>query len=287
MLLMLKIEKKVLKSGKNDMIYNEDYYAFKLTPQYEYKHTKFLSTDSAKEYSINVRKLGKDWEWFGVDIDYNFNSYGYRTKELIGLNEKDVYINQLGKHFNLDVFNLAHGGQGIDYCFYNTINYLNKLTKLPKFVVYQWPFETRKSFMYAEKVSEFNLGIDYLHPYYDENNPNRSELLNMDDEWYSNRFLADEGEMLKQMVYYIDACNLLWKNLKVPVLNFHWPSVPIEQTMYNGFMLNKTYPFFQYRIDIDRARDIVHAGKKSHLHLTSCILKDLNKHNIYPIERLL
>jgi len=64
------------------MIYNEDYYAFKLTPQYEYKHTKFLSTDSAKEYSINVRKLGKDWEWFGVDIDYNFNSYGYRTKEL-------------------------------------------------------------------------------------------------------------------------------------------------------------------------------------------------------------
>lgn len=281
------------------MIYNEKYYAFKLTPQVEYKHTKYLSTDSAKAYSTNLRKLGKDWEWFGVDIDYKFNSLGYRTKELeevkddymlalgcsytegIGLNEEDIYINKLAKHFNLDVFNLAHGGQGIDYCFYNTINYINKMQKKPKFVVYQWPFETRRSFLYSEQITEYNFGFDFLPPNYDSNNKKRSKLLELDDYWYENRFLGDEGEILKQMVYYIDTCNLLWKGLNVPVFNFHWPSTDPQYTMYNGFMLDRSYPFFIYKIDIDRARDIVHAGKKSHSYLASCIIKDIKENSIY------
>ena len=59
------------------MIYKDEYYAFRLVPQFEVEHSNFLSTDSAKEYSSNVRKLGKEWEWYGVDIDYNFNSMGY------------------------------------------------------------------------------------------------------------------------------------------------------------------------------------------------------------------
>lgn len=281
------------------MIYNEEYYAFRLTPQYEYKSTKYLSTDSAKEYSKNIRKLGKDWEWYGVDINYDFNSLGYRSKdpkdlrndyllafgcsytEGIGLNLEDTYITQLANHFSLDLLNLSHGGQGIDYCFYNTINYINKMINKPKFVVYQWPFETRKSFLYAEKITEYNSGLDFLHPHYDSNNKNRCELLNMDDRWYEERFLADEGEMLKQMLYYIDTVNLLWKAMDVPVFNFHWPSVDPELTMYNGFMLNRSYPFFIYKIDIDRARDIVHAGKKSHKELLSRILKDVLDNDIY------
>ena len=81
----------------------------------------------------------------------------------------------------------------------------------------------------------------------------------MDDKWYDERFLADEGEMLKQMLFYIDATNLLWKGLNIPVLNFHWPSVEPELSMYNGFMLDRDYPFFIYKIDEDRARDIVHS----------------------------
>ena len=87
--------------------------------------------------------------------------------------------------------------------------------------------------------------------------------------------------MLKQMLYYIDTVNLLWKAMDVPVFNFHWPSVDPELTMYNGFMLNRSYPFFIYKIDIDRARDIVHAGKKSHKELLSRILKDVLDNDIY------
>lgn len=287
------------------MIYKDEYYAFRLVPQFEVEHSNFLSTDSAKEYSSNVRKLGKEWEWYGVDIDYNFNSMGYRSKnpedlddnyllafgcsytEGIGLNEEDIYISKLSKHFNLDLLNLSHGGQGIDYCFYNTINYINKMKKKPKLVVYQWPFETRKSFLYAEKISPFNFGTDFLSAHYDDKNKNRCELLNMDDKWYDERFLADEGEMLKQMLFYIDATNLLWKGLNIPVLNFHWPSVEPELSMYNGFMLDRDYPFFIYKIDEDRARDIVHAGKKSHSTLCTSIIKDIDENNIYTKETII
>ena len=297
------------------MIYDEKFYAFKLTPQYEYHpQINFLSTDSAKEYAQNVKKKGKDWEWFKKEITYNLNSLGYRTKEIddlkddyilalgcsytegIGLNEEDIYINKLGKHFNLDVFNLAHGGMGIDYCFYNTINYLKSLKKYPKLVVYQWPFETRKLFMYANKITEYFGGFDLIPPYYGNSgfsssrkmlSRNQQYLLDKDDEWYEDRFLADEGEIMINLLFYIDTCNMIWENLNIPVFNFHWPAGDKEKTVYYNFMLNKKYPFFLYEINIDLARDLKHAGVKSHEHLTSLILKDLNENKIYPKERLL
>ena len=88
------------------------------------KVLKFTQTDSEEKFYQNREKFGVDWYYYDKQIDYKYNSWGYRTKEFselnddyilvfgcsftegIGLNYDDTWASKLGKKLNLDVFNL-------------------------------------------------------------------------------------------------------------------------------------------------------------------------------------
>lgn len=54
------------------------------------KTFKFSSTDNEESFLVNKKILGEEWEYFNKEIEYNYNSWGYRTKEFDQL--KDDYM---------------------------------------------------------------------------------------------------------------------------------------------------------------------------------------------------
>jgi hypothetical protein len=124
------------------------------------KKLYFHSTDYEELYLKNKKEKGPDWYYYDNEIEYKFNSWGYRAKEFddldddylltfgcsytegVGLHYDDMWSTKLSKTLDLDIFNLGAGGTSPDFQMYNTILFFNhvlKLNKLPKLVVYQWP----------------------------------------------------------------------------------------------------------------------------------------------------
>jgi hypothetical protein len=111
---------------------------------------KFAQTDSEDKFYENREKLGSDWYYYDKDIEYNYNSWGYRSKEFaeldneymvvfgcsftegIGLHYDDIWATKLSKKLNVDVFNLGIGGSGPDVALYNTILFHNFVLKNKK-----------------------------------------------------------------------------------------------------------------------------------------------------------
>jgi hypothetical protein len=131
----------------------------------------FSSTDSKELYLENKEKFGPSWYYYETPIEYNYNSWGYRTKEFeelsddyilvmgcsftegVGLYQQDMWATKLGKELGKDVFNLGMGATGPDFMMYNTIllhNFLLKTKKLPSMVVNQWSFKHRTSYMFNQ-----------------------------------------------------------------------------------------------------------------------------------------
>ena len=93
---------------------------------------KYHSSDSEELYNKSV---ADNWRWKDVNIDYTFNSLGYRTKELaeldkdflltfgcsytegIGLPNKSIWLITLSITQNLDLYNAEGSYAGaIGYC---------------------------------------------------------------------------------------------------------------------------------------------------------------------------
>jgi len=252
--------------------------------------TKFAQTDSEEKFYENRKKLGKEWYYYEKELEYKYNSWGYRAKEFsdlsdeymvvfgcsftegIGLHYDDIWPTKLSKKLNLDVFNLGVGGSGPDVAFYNTIlfhNFVLKKKKLPKYVIYQWTFDNRTSYMFYRNphtVQIETFSISYPKEVYPKNHEKYFD-------WYHYGFVENEGELIKQSNLFTLTCDNLWNTLNIPV--YHW-------TWGDDFNLKKS-ELFHNEIKIDqiqddfeeKGRDCAHNGHLSQDIVVDKILKKI------------
>jgi|APGre2960657404_1045060.scaffolds.fasta_scaffold00682_2 hypothetical protein len=257
----------------------------------------FNSTDYEDLYLKNKNEKGPDWYYYDNEIEYKFNSWGYRTKEFddldkdylltfgcsytegIGLHYDDMWSTKLSKTLNIDLFNLGAGGTSPDFQMYNTILFFNhvlKLNKLPRLVVYQWPEIHR--IVYAFKTDKHN-EIEFQpftgaipEEWYPQNSLEYGK-------WYHHSYLENRGELIKNTNFCPMTVDALWKSAGVKVL--HW-------TYSTDFKMIHKESFISNNVDLiniiddsqGKARDCSHNGKESQDIVIKYLLKKLNFNGI-------
>lgn len=124
--------------------------------------TNFCGGDAEQTYLRNLPLQRRDWYYRSADISYVHNSLGHRCKnykdidlenyilftgcshtEGIGLELEKTFPYLVSKKMDLDYYNLAIGGSGIDIMTHNLITWLSVTRVFPKALVILWPEETR------------------------------------------------------------------------------------------------------------------------------------------------
>jgi hypothetical protein len=261
------------------------------------KTFKFSSTDNEESFLVNKKILGEEWEYFNKEIEYNYNSWGYRTKEFdqlkedymivfgcsftegIGLHYDDLWSTKLGKELNLDVLNLGMGATGIDFQFYNTIlihNHVVKKGKLPKLIVYQWPDKYRKTYAFnTNENGEDRINLELFSASYPKNVHPKSAMDYYD--WYVKSYVDNKGEQIKDIALGITLCNNLWDSLKIPVVNWQWNTNVENQLDYiyeNDLKILNIYDNTNVK-----ARDRSHNGSVAQTMVVGEILMTLKTDN--------
>lgn len=236
--------------------------------------SKFHSTDDEISFNRNKLLKGEEWRYRDMDIDYEFNDWGYRTKNIedldreylltfgcsltegVGLHQDEMWATKLSNELKLDLFNLGMQSTGIDFQFYNTIlfNSFSVENKwLPKMVVYQWPSNYRTTTFLKSDDNHNELDLHLIFPHELKN-----KKVDLYVDWYMKSFIDNGGEMVKQYYFYPLICNLLWKMCNVPVYNI---------TYEDNSEINCD-SIFNYNIEVERifddtkitARDCSHNG---------------------------
>ena len=253
------------------------------------KTFKWWSSDTEDTLNENLKS---GWEYENSeDLVYNFNEWGYRTKNIddldkdfvlvfgcsytegVGLYQKDIWCEKLCKELGIDIFNLAKQGSGSDIPYMNTILYIKNLIKYkPRLVIYQWPQAFRRSFSHLDEhmFKPHNTLLRFIN--YNLN----TEASNKDSRWYKTRWLKEYGEMYKDSFFNFYSVDILWKALDVPVYHWTWAG-DFEKGGENSL------PFFGNEVRIimnksnDRARDLMHDGKQIHSDVKDFLIDDIRK----------
>ena len=261
------------------------------------KSLDFYATDSENNFLKSKKIKGENWYYNSREIKYDFNEWGYRTKnfgdlnddyilifgcsctEGIGLEYNEMWANKLGKELNLDVFNLAKGASGVDYQFFNTLlfhNFILKNNRPPKLVIYQWPMSHRTMgfFLHPKNINEEGLNVRFFMPTYVNNYGNTAT--NKYYEWYLEGFISDKGDYIKQNNLYPMFCNNIWKSMDIPV--FNW-------TYEDDYQFDNL-DFFNYQTDMTvinddttnfLGRDLMHNGNFAQDIVVKHLLKQINQ----------
>jgi len=206
---------------------------------------------SFAQHQKNAQGMPANWYFRDVDITYQYNSLGHRSKEIqdidldnyilctgcshtegIGMENDKIYPHLLAKKLNTDCYNLALCSTGIDVVLHNLLIWFAVVPKKPKLVVIQWPDFTRM----ITGGSPNNLQPRGL--WYNNDNYNNFVNLGIDLEYFEARKLLTH--------------NVINATIKVPIVYFG---------------LQKVIPFNDETIIepmIDKARDLGHPGIKSH-----------------------
>lgn len=118
--------------------------------------------DSKKLYETNLNIKPDDWYYRTKTINYFHNKLGHRCKNLseVDLNNyilflgcshtegvgnalEDTYPYIVSNQLNCDYYNLSIGGTGLDTMMHNLNVWMNKIKQKPKYIIWQWPEETR------------------------------------------------------------------------------------------------------------------------------------------------
>lgn len=236
----------------------------------------FIETDTESDYIINKEKIGHSWYYYEKEIVYEYNSWGYRSKDFtelkddyiltfgcsftegIGLCYDDLWSTKMSKKLNYDVLNLGMGGTGPDFTMYNSILYHNFILqngKIPKLVIYQWSFTERTSYFFidnkTDKIYQELFSLSYPEKYYP---PNSKYYL----DWHKYSFLENKGEMIKQSNISSLICNNIWRSLNVPVINWTWGK---DFTLTHKDQFNNNLTIHRIQDDTKiKARDCAHNG---------------------------
>ena len=224
------------------------------------KVLKAYNDSEYQDFLKNKKKVNPIY--LNRDIEYNFNTEGYRTKEIkdldkefilvfgcshtegIGNFEEDIWCSQLLNPKGIDFLNLGKAGSGPDIQYTNTLQYIKNSFPIPKLVIYQWPQTFRKSFAYKQDNN-------YIFKHYNIQTPKERK----DTNWYLSRYCVEPGEMFKNNYQDFYTSNLLWSLLGIPVLNWTWEG-DFECDFQNLHIIDT--------VDTGRARDLMHDGPDIH-----------------------
>lgn len=121
----------------------------------------WFQTDEEEDFIRNSAAGKIDVYYTGKQIEYKFNSQGYRTIEIedfeddfvlamgcsytegVGNLEKDTWPALLGKQLSMPCYNFGISGSGTPIHLYNTFQWIKNNYPLPKAVVFQLPEASR------------------------------------------------------------------------------------------------------------------------------------------------
>jgi len=230
----------------------------------EYNTTlNFIGGDSEDQFKENASKQSPDWYYHNIEITYSFNNQAHRCKNFedidqdnyilyagcshtmgVGLELEKTYPYLLSKQLKMDYYNMALPATGVDAVEYNVLTWLAKINKKPRLIVVQWPDPSRfleYDFLRNNVLEQgsFSTGLDHL-----------SLIVNAED---TGMFTVRR----------IMAVKLLTNSTKIPMITFNFGS-------------QKNYGIHDlYMSRIDRARDLSHAGIKSHEEFTKTLLNHI------------
>jgi hypothetical protein len=221
--------------------------------------------DSQEQYTSNLKTQPDDWYYKDKTITYSFNSLGHRSKEIQDL-DKDNYILFLGcshtmgvglelektypyltsKQLGCDYYSLGVPASGIDVLEYNLLLWFAKVKHIPKAVIIQWPDHSR----FISYNPEYENLIERGSWTKDENTEKFITSSEISGLAHARKFLA---------------MNMISNVVKVPMITCTFTHQPIF-SIYD----------LQLR-RIDYARDLSHAGIKSHQAWSELLLRELEK----------
>jgi len=136
----------------------------------------YAHTDTEARYKENLKKYGSDWYYSKNPVNYKFNRFGYRMKQLeeidynnyyaffgcsftvgIGLDLKDTFAYRIAEKDNVDYINASMGGGSVDFVYYNFINMMFGVPVKPKLVFINWPCIYRTFYWGQDEAPQFML----------------------------------------------------------------------------------------------------------------------------------
>lgn len=223
----------------------------------------YMGGDSEEQFIENAKTQPNDWYYHNAKLVYSFNHRGHRCKNIeeidqdnyilfvgcshtlgVGLELEKTYPYLLSTAMNMDYYNLAIPGTGMDTVEYNLLTWFFKINKKPKLVVIQWPDHSR--------FIEYDPVRSNILPQGTWNNQSNyvSFIVNAEDTGMFNARKAITNRLIKNVV-------------NVPMITFNFGS----QQDYGIFDLNMPR--------LDRARDLAHAGIKSHDMFTKTLINHI------------
>jgi len=228
---------------------------------------KWLAPDSQQAYLENLaqpdrRKLLELFGWLDVEIDYKFNSQGFRTEEFdarpswmalgcsftqgTGVNAQDRWTDIVADWIGLSCWNLGVAGASGDTCYRIAKHYIPELR--PKFVVYLEPRYNRTELKTSSALAP--LVINWA---YDDKN------------WLGN---------------YVKELLLNESNLEI--------AAEKNREAIRSICLQHNIPLIVYRPDAyislvtdkkqhDLARDLLHPGRLNNRAFAQVVVKDVEQ----------
>lgn len=234
---------------------------------------KFIGGDLEVQFKENAPTQSDDWYYHNTEITYSFNDKGHRSKKIedidqdnyilftgcshtmgVGLELEKTYPYLLSKELKMDYYNLGLPATGMDVVEYNVLTWLFTIKKKPKLIVIQWPDHSRfleYDFLRNNGIQRGSFSDDPNH---------LSFIINAEDTGMSNARKAITHNLLKN-------------NINVPMITFNFGS----QQGYGIYDLNMPR--------IDRARDLAHAGIKSHAKFTETLLNHIEVNKLIKRDK--
>lgn len=213
--------------------------------------------DDETKFKQRLKTMPSDWEYRYIDIEYKYNTMGYRCKdhrtlsndyilfsgcsftEGVGLKLEHTYPYLVAQELEKDYYNLGMLGTGPQIVAQNMMLFLALMNKnLPSTVIIQWPDFYRYTI----------IGEGFTPQHHNSSNPNiplYRELIEDDKVYYNNVY---HRHALLKFLKHLGIRNIL--ELNVQGLEFD-----IERTTRPKWVLSSL---------IDKARDLAHPGIKAH-----------------------
>jgi hypothetical protein len=223
----------------------------------------FVGGDSKQQFNKNVLTQPSDWYYNDRKLTYSYNSQGHRCKNFedidqdnyilvtgcshtmgVGLELEKTYPYIVSKELGVDYYNLAIPATGIDVVEYNLLTWFFTVIKKPKLVLVQWPDHSR----YIKYDFKIKRGLE--RGSWQSAPDQMSFIVNSED---TGMFYAR-----KYMTY-----NLIKTCSPSPLIPFNFGG----QQDYGIYDLHMP--------KLDQARDLSHAGIKSHEEFTKTLLNHI------------
>lgn len=140
------------------MQFNKDFIGYRNPNEVLY----FSGGDHEKSFKHNLEKQPHEWYYRNCSITYELNNLGHRCKNIddinldnyilftgcsytegIGLELEKTFPYLTATNLEIDYYNLALGGTGIDVMTHNLMMWIHTVKKLPKALIIMWPQTTR------------------------------------------------------------------------------------------------------------------------------------------------